>query len=85
MVGFTLNASGEVFAGPRSRAAGSGIVLMLRNGSELTVCEHGASEPSSVTTAFSPDGRSLFFDSDRDGERAVYRLSVEDLVEPTAR
>ncbi len=84
MVKFTLNSNSEVFAGARNRAAGSGIVLVLRNGSELTVCEHGASDPAEIGIVFSPDGRNLYFDSDRDGGSAIYTLSVEDLVEPTS-
>jgi len=83
VTGFARNANGTVFAGVRGRDSGAGIILFLRTGSELTICEHGSSEVGDVVVAFSPDGRRLYFHSNRDGKNAIYTTSLEGLVEPT--
>jgi hypothetical protein len=64
---------------------------------EITLCEHRASgKPYPIAgtdamdyscaapeTAFSRDSQWVYFTSDREGQPAVYRMNVEDLVEST--
>ena len=50
---------------------------------ELTLCEHHSSDPFTVTPIFSPDSQRVFFQSDRDGKPALYRVQVERFVEET--
>jgi oligogalacturonide lyase len=60
------------------------VLLLLRATSrELTLCEHRASDPASVAPVFSPDSQRIYFQSDRHGKPAIYRMRVDTLVEKT--
>jgi len=81
---FAFNSDGSVFVGASANLASPHLLLLLRaTRRELTLCEHRASRPAGVNPIFSPDSRRIYFASDRDGKPAVYRMSVERLVEPT--
>jgi len=83
-VSFGPNGDASVFVGASGGRATPLILLLVRNGgSELTLCEHRASDPSRVAPVFSPDSRRIVFQSDRDGKPALYSMEVDDLVEAT--
>ena len=48
----------------------------------MTLCQHHASRPASVSPVFSPDARRVYFQSDEEGKEAIYSVNVELLVEP---
>ena len=50
---------------------------------ELTLCEHRSSDPYSVAPVFSPNSQRVYFQSDKDGKPAIYRVQVEKFVEET--
>lgn len=82
---FSANENDSVFVGASRSKAQPNLVLLLRaSRRELTLCEHRASRPAEVRSAFSPDSRRVYFQSDREGESAIYSVNVEQLVEPTA-
>ncbi len=83
MLTFSPNANASMFVGARGPTTGSTVVLLSRTGADLIICEHGTLEPSSIVVAFSPDGRLVFYHSDRGSGSAIYNMSVEELVEPT--
>lgn len=81
---FAPNADATVFVGASRSLAQPDIILMLRSvGRELTLCEHGAAHPASVTPVFSPNSRAVFFQSDREGKPALYGIDVEKFVDAT--
>lgn len=81
---FAPNSNASVFAGASRSKASAYIVILLRvTRSELTLCEHHASDPSIVTVVFAPDSQSILFVSDRHGKPALYRVPVEKFVEET--
>lgn len=81
---FAPNGDASVFVGAsRSRAQPTIILLVRSVRRELTLCEHRSSDPRSVSPVFSPDSRRVYFQSDREGKRALYSVNVELLVEPT--
>ncbi len=81
---FGVNSDGSVFVGASRNKASPYVLLLLRAaGRELTLCEHEASDPASVSPVFSPDSRRIFFQSDRDGKPAIYTMRIEGLVEAT--
>ncbi|MCW5983440.1 MAG: PD40 domain-containing protein [Bryobacteraceae bacterium] len=82
-VRFSQNRNASVFVCASGAKASPYIMLLLRVGRELTLCEHRASDPSRITAAFSPDSRWIFFESDRDGKPAIYGMPVTQLVEQT--
>lgn len=83
---FAPNSDDSVFVGASRSKAQPHIVLMLRSPHrELTLCEHRAKDPASVSPVFSPDSRRVYFESDRDGKTAIYSVNVERLVEPTVQ
>lgn len=82
-VRFAQNRNASVFVCASGSKASPYIMLLLRVGRELTLCEHRASDPSRITTAFSPDSRWIFFESDGEGKSAIYAMAVNDLVEQT--
>jgi oligogalacturonide lyase len=58
--------------------------LLLRTTQrELTMCEHRASNPGVVAPVFSADSQQIFFQSDKQGKPAIYRVHVERFVEKT--
>jgi len=82
---FAPNGDASVFVGASRSKAQPTIVLLLRSvRREMTLCEHRASHPASVTPVFSPDSRRVYFESDHQGKPALYSVNVELLVEPTA-
>jgi len=81
---FGENGDASVFVGASRNKASQTVLLLLRVARrEFTLCEHKASDPASVQPIFSPDSQSIFFQSDRDGKPAIYRIRVEKLVEET--
>ncbi len=83
-VGFGVNADASVFVGASRNPGGPYVLLLLRvNRRELSLCEHHSSDPAAVSPIFSPDSQRIFFQSDRDGKPAIYRIRVEKFVEET--
>jgi oligogalacturonide lyase len=81
---FAPNGDGSVFVGASRSKAQPAIDLLLRSvPRELTLCEHRAASAQSASPVFSPDSRRVYFQSDREGNPALYAVNVELLVEPT--
>jgi len=81
---FGCNTNTSVFVGASQNRASPYILIMLRmTRRELSLCEHRASDPAMVAPIFSSDSQHIFFQSDRDGKPAIYRVHVEKLVEET--
>jgi oligogalacturonide lyase len=81
---FGANSDASVFVGASRNKASPHILILLRvTRRELTLCEHRSSDPFSVAPHFSPDSQQVFFQSDRDGKPALYRVQVERFVEKT--
>ncbi len=81
---FGVNRDGSVFVGASGNRGSPVILILLRiTRRELTLCEHRASEPGTVSPRFSPDSQRIYFGSDRDGKPAIYCMRVEKLVEKT--
>ena len=81
---FGCNANSSVFAGASQNKASPTILLLLRvTRRELTMCEHKASDARTVAPIFSPDSQRIYFQSDRDGKRAIYMVRVDKFVEKT--
>jgi oligogalacturonide lyase len=81
---FGENGDASVFVGASRNKASQTVLLLLRAARrEFTLCEHKASDATAVQPIFSPDSQSIFFQSDRDGKPAIYRIKVEKLVEET--
>lgn len=81
---FAPNGNGSVFVGASRSKAQPAIDLLLRSPQrELTLCEHRAANAACVDPVFSPDSRRVYFQSDREGNSALYAVNVERLVEPT--
>ena len=92
------NADGSAYVGASRRPSGPNVYVLFPNlDREITLCEHGATrKPYPIAdsdaldygcavpeTAFSHDSQWIYFVSDREGQPAVYRMKVEDLVEST--
>jgi oligogalacturonide lyase len=83
-VHFDANHDTSVFVGASRNKASPHILLLLRTtGRELTLCEHRASEPGTAAPVFSPDSQQIYFQSDKEGKSALYRIRVERFVEKT--
>ncbi|MFN7994056.1 MAG: oligogalacturonate lyase family protein [Bryobacteraceae bacterium] len=81
---FGCNGNTSVFVGASQNRGSPYILILLRVARrELTLCEHRASDPAMVAPVFSADSQQIYFESDRDGKPAIYRIHVEKLVEPT--
>jgi oligogalacturonide lyase len=81
---FGENGDSSVFVGASRNKASQTVLLLLRAARrEFTLCEHKASDPAMVQPVFAPDSQSVFFQSDRHGKPAIYRIKVEKLVEET--
>ena len=83
-VAFAPNANGSIFVGASANRASPYILLLLRaTRRELPLCEHRSSDAGAVRPVFSPDSQRVFYQSDRDGNPAIYTVNVQKLVEPT--
>ncbi len=83
-VGFGSNGDGSVFVGASRSKASPNILILLRSvRRELTLCEHKSTDPTQVEPIFSPNSQDIFFQSDRNGKPAIYRVKVERFVEET--
>ena len=81
---FSPNEDNSVLVGASaSRAQPTVLLLLVSVRRELTLCEHRASRPASVSPVFSPDSKRVYFESDHEGRSALYSVNVERLVEPT--
>jgi oligogalacturonide lyase len=81
---FGSNGDASVFVGASRNRNSPHILILLRlTRRELTLCEHRSSDPFSVAPLFSSDSQRVFFQSDRDGNPALYRVQVEKFVEKT--
>lgn len=84
-VQFGCNRDTSVFVGASRNAASPTVLLLLRvTRRELTLCEHRASHPETVSPVFAPDAQRIYFQSDLHGKPAIYGLHVERLVEKIA-
>lgn len=83
-VHFGRNADSSVFVGASGSKAQAYILIMLRiTRRELALCEHKASDPTTVAPVFSPNSQRIYFQSDRLGKPAIFSVAVERLVEKT--
>ncbi|MBZ5593383.1 MAG: oligogalacturonate lyase family protein [Acidobacteriia bacterium] len=83
-VHFDANRDTSVFVGASRNKASPHILILLRTtGRELTLCEHRASDPSAVAPIFSADSQQIFFQSDKQGKTAIYRVHIARFVEAT--
>ena len=83
-VHFACNSNTSVFVGASENRAAPHVLLLLRmTRRELTLCEHRASNPATVAPIFSPDSQRVFFQSDKHGKSAIYRVQVDRFVEKT--
>jgi oligogalacturonide lyase len=83
-VQFGINGDASVFVGSSRNPGSPYVLLLLRvNRRELSLCEHHSSDPVAVNPTFSPDSQRIFFQSDKDGKPAIYRIRVEKFVEET--
>jgi oligogalacturonide lyase len=81
---FGCNGDASVFVGASRNRNSPHILILLRvTRRELTLCEHRSSDPVAVAPIFSPDSQRVFFQSDKDGKPALYRVQVERFVEKT--
>jgi len=83
-VHFDANPDTSVFVGASRNKASPHVLLLLRTTQrEMTLCEHRASDPATVAPLFSADSQQVFFQSDKQGKPALYRVHVERFVEKT--
>jgi oligogalacturonide lyase len=83
-VHFGCNGDSSVFVGASRNKSSPYVLLFLRvTRRELTLCEHRASDPAAVAPIFSPNSQNIFFQSDRHGKPAIYRVRVDKFVEET--
>lgn len=81
---FSANPDGTVFTGASASKATPHVYILVRTVKrELTLCEHRAKDPASVTPIFAMNSQRVVFQSDQHGKPALYMLSVEKLVEET--
>lgn len=83
-VHFDANHDTSVFVGASRNKASPHVLLLLRTTQrEMTLCEHHASDPAIVAPVFSADSQQVYFQSDKEGKSAIYRVHVERFVEKT--
>lgn len=81
---FSSNRDTSVFVGAsRNKNSPHVLILLRKTRRELTLCEHRASDPAMVAPQFSADSQKIYFQSDRNGKPALYRVPVERFVEKT--
>ncbi len=84
-VQFGVNGDSSVFIGASRSKASPAVLLYLRVARrEFTLCEHRATDPNKVAPVFSPNSQYIYFQSDRHGKPAIYRMRVDRLVEETS-
>ncbi len=83
-VQFGINGDASVFIGASRNLASPTLLLLLRQTRrELTLCEHKASDAKTANPVFLPNSQAFFFQSDRHGKPAIYRMKIEKFVEET--
>lgn len=81
---FSPNRDGSVFVGASRSKAQPSVVIMIRSGrSELVLCGHRSTDAAAVSPVFSPDSRRVYFQSDWQGNSAIFSVNTETLVEST--
>lgn len=81
---FSRNSDGTVFIGAGGSIASPYILVLVRAvRRELTLCEHKASDPSTVAPIFSPTSQRVYFESDRHGKSAIYSVVLDKFLEKT--
>ena len=81
---FGRNADASVFVGASGSKASPYLFLLVRTVKrELAIAEHKASDPAGVMPVFSPNSQRVFFETDREGHRCLYAMTVDKLVEET--
>ena len=84
-VRFAPNGDGSVFVGASGSLASPHILLLLRaTRREFTLCEHKTSVPADSWPAFSPNSQRIVFETDRQGNPAIFSIQVDKLVEETS-
>ncbi len=82
---FGRNADATVFVGASGSKASPYLFLLVRAARrELAIAEHKANDPTTVLPVFSPNSQRVFFETDRDGHRCLYSMTVDKLVDETA-
>ena len=85
-VHFGANRDTSVFVGASRNMPSPHVLLLLRlTRREFTLCEHRSANPSDVSPIFSPNSQQIFFQSDKFGKPAIFRVRVDKLVEETAQ
>jgi oligogalacturonide lyase len=83
-VHFDANHDTSVFVGASRNKASPHILILLRTTQrEMTLCEHRATDPAVAAPVFSADSQQIFFQSDKQGKPAIYRVHIERFVEKT--
>ena len=81
---FGRNADASVFVGASGSKASPYLFLLVRAAKrELAIAEHKATDPTTVMPVFSPNSQRVFFETDREGHRCLYSMTVDKLVEET--
>jgi oligogalacturonide lyase len=81
---FSRNSDASVFIGAGGSVASPYILILVRAvRRELTLCEHKASDPSTVAPIFSPTSQRIYFESDRHGKSAIYSVVLDKFLEKT--
>ena len=81
---FGRNPDSSVFVGASGSKASPYLFLLVRAVKrELAIAEHKATDPTTVMPVFSPNSQRVFFETDRDGHRCLYSMTVDKLVEET--
>lgn len=83
-VSLARNSDSSVFAGVSGSKAAPYLLLLLRAAHrELTIVEHRATDPSKAVVLFSLDSQSVFWQTDREGRSAIYKIDLERFIEKT--
>jgi oligogalacturonide lyase len=83
-VRFAPNGNSTVFVGASASLAAPYILLLLRSTRrEFALCEHKASSAAGAGPVFSPDSRTVVYETDRQGQPALFSVLVDKLVEAT--
>ena len=81
---FSRNSDASVFVGASLNKASPHMLILLRVAHrELTLCEHGSSDPASTAPLFTSDSQRVIFQSDKHGKPALFTMGIEKLVSNT--